>query len=152
MFEVDSKVFVASTRDLKWKNIDVLRKVVGKVCQTNNIELFTQNLVFGEFMKKIKLSRAVVLVSLGDISPNMILDAIRLNKPFICTKEVGIYDRIKDAGIFVDPLNEDEIERAILQLLDKEGYEKAKDKVKNFNFTHTWERIAEEFISISNSV
>ncbi|MES3005143.1 MAG: glycosyltransferase family 4 protein [Patescibacteria group bacterium] len=151
VFETDSNLFVASVRDLKWKNINTLRKVAEKVSQAHSIHLLTENLTFLEFMKKIKLSRAVILVSLGDISPNMILDAIRYNKPFICTKEVGIYDRIKDAGTFVDPLNEDEIEKAILEFLDKEAYERAKERVKNFNFTHTWEEIAEEFIAITNS-
>ena len=78
----------------------------------------------------------------------MILDAIRYNKPFICTKEIGIYDRIKDIGIFVDPLNEKEIENAILKLLDSMEYKRVIDKMKQFNFTHTWQEMAKEFIDI----
>ena len=103
-------------------------------------------------MEKMKGCFAVILVSLGDISPNMILDAIRLNRPFICTKEVGIYDKIKDAGTFVDPLKEKEIEDAILTLLTEEGYKKAKEKVKNFNFVHTWDEIAGEFIEVYKNI
>jgi len=145
----ESKAFVASARNLVWKNFDILRRIFSKIPEAN---LFTENLPYTSFMDKMDKSYAVILVSLGDISPNMILDAIRMNKPFICTKEVGIYDRIKDAGIFVDPLNEKEIEEAVLDLLTEDGYKKAKEKVRNFNFTHTWEQIAQEFIEVYRTI
>ncbi len=143
-FPAIGKEFVASARNLKWKNLDMLLNFF----QNTEATLFTENLPFSEFMKKIQYSHAVILVSLGDISPNLILDAIRNNKPFICTKEVGIYDRIKDAGTFVDPLNENEIREAVLKLLEPQEYEKAKERVKNFTFVHTWEDIAEEFLKV----
>jgi hypothetical protein len=56
-------------------------------------------LPYESFLNKMKESYAVVLLSLGDISPNMILDAIRLNKPFVCTKENGLMDRIAGVGV-----------------------------------------------------
>lgn len=145
----ESKIFVASARNLAWKNFDILEKVFRRVEEKNKeVSLFVRNLPYQEFMDKMKNSFAVILVSLGDISPNMILDAIKLNRPFICTKEVGIYERIKEAGIFVDPLDEKEIEEAIINLLTEEGYRRAKEKVKDFNFVHTWDEIAEEFIEV----
>jgi len=149
IFEPNSKVFVASTRILKWKNLDTIKKVWNRIKTSYpDAELFTKNLPYPKFMEKIKHSYAIVQVSLGDISPNMILDAIRYNKPFICTKEIGIYDRIRDIGIFVNPLNEEEIENAILKLLDPEEYKRVIDKIKQFNFTHTWQEMAGEFIDI----
>lgn len=153
-FESDSKVFVASTRNLRWKNIDVLKNIFNKVDTKipEGVSLFTDSLEFDEFMEKVKKSYAVIVVSLGDISPNIILDAIRHNKPFICTKENGIFDRIKDIGLFVDPLNEADIENAIIKLLDKTEYDKYCEKVKNFNFSHAWEDIANEFLEIYNSM
>ncbi len=151
--ETSPKIFVASSRELVLKNTDLLKKIFNKIKkQHNEVVLFTENLQFTDFMHKIKDSYAVIQISLGDISPNLILDAIRFNKPFICTKEVGIFERIKDAGLFVDPLNEKEIEQAVLSLLNKEEYEKALEKVKNFSFLHTWENIADEFIKVSNSL
>lgn len=146
----DDKTFVASTRDLKWKNLDILKSVFNKIYLKNDtkINLITSTEEFDNFIQKIKRCYAVILVSLGDISPNMILDAIRNNKPFICTKEVGIYEKIKDAGIFVDPLDEKQIENAVLELLDLNNYEKAKQKVESFNFLHSWENIADEFLRI----
>ncbi len=152
-FQPKEKDFVASTRRLVWKNTDLLKEVFQKIKSRNNeVSLFSANLPFAEFMEKIKNCYAVIQVSLGDISPNMILDAIRYNRPFICTKEVGIYDRIGDVGIFVDPLNEKQIEEAVLKLLDKNEYEKAKEKVKQFSFVHTWQSIATEFMGVYNKI
>ena len=147
------KTFVSSNRKLVGKNTDLLIRIFERIKTKNpDVNLFTKNLPFELFMDKVKDSYVVLQISIGDISPNMILDAIRFNRPFICTREVGIYDRIKDAGVFIDPLNEEEIERAILNLLDPNEYRKARDKVKNFNFTHTWEQIAQEFIGLYNSI
>jgi len=153
-FDSGSKTFIASTRNLKWKNIDTLKNVFYKKNSRipKNIDLFTEVVNFESFMEKIKHSYAVILVSLGDISPNIILDAIRYNRPFICTKEVGILDRIKDIGIFVNPLDEKDIEDAVIKLLDKEEYEKWRQKVRNFNFVHTWEEIAGEYIELDKSI
>ncbi|MFH0804140.1 MAG: glycosyltransferase family 4 protein [Candidatus Zambryskibacteria bacterium] len=147
-----NKIFIGSARNLVWKNFNVLERVFGKIKTKHpKVVLFTDSLPYQQFMEKMSKSYAVVLVSLGDISPNMILDAIRLNRPFICTKEVGIFERIKEAGIFIDPLNEREIEMAILNLLTEEGYRRAKEKVRSFNFTHTWNEIASEFIRTLDS-
>jgi len=151
--EFYSKEFVASARNLVWKNFDILDTVFNKIkLKSPEVALFKDNLPYMQFIEKMKNCFAVILVSLGDISPNMILDAIRLNRPFICTREVGIYDRIKDAGTFVDPLNEKEIEDAVLDLLTEEGYKKSKERVKNFNFVHTWEQIAYKFLEVSNNL
>jgi glycosyltransferase involved in cell wall biosynthesis len=146
--------FVASSRDLKWKNIDTLKHVFNKKGSKipHNIDLLTTTKEFGNFMEIISKCYAVALVSLGDISPNLILDAIRHNRPFICTKEVGIFDRIKDAGIFIDPFSEGEMEEAILSLLDENKYKDAKEKVRNFHFIHTWEDIGREFLELSSKL
>jgi len=144
------QTFLASTRDLKWKNIDTLKNVFYKKDSKipKDVCLFIETVKFDDFMKKMKMSYAIILVSLGDISPNIILDAIRYNKPFICTKEVGILNRIKDIGIFVDPLDEKDIEGAVIKLLDKEEYEKWRQKVRNFNFVHTWEEMVREYVEL----
>jgi len=101
-----------------------------------------------EFMQKIAHCYATILVSLGDISPNMILDSIRYNKPFILTTENGLMDRIKDIAVVADPKNEDDIRDKVLWLCEKNNYDSQVKKVKDFNFTHTWKEIADEIINI----
>lgn len=144
------KTFIGSTRHLKWKNLDTLEKVFARV--GDRAKLVTENYKFEELMARIKTSYAVILVSLGDISPNLILDAIRLEKPFIATKENGLMGRIRDVGLFVDPLDEEDITKAIEKMLDGKEYQALLERLKNFNFTHTWEEIANEFLEISQTL
>jgi len=139
------KVFLGSARHLVWKNLDTLKKVFSGITEAS---LFIDAIDYEQMLKKIKDSYAIVLVSLGDISPNMILDAIRLNKPFICTKEIGIMDRVGSVGIYVDPTNLEDITNAVKKLLDPIEYERELEKIKGFNFTHTWEEITSELLSV----
>lgn len=152
-YNFESKTFISSSRNLVLKNKDILEKIFTSVKDTYpEATLFSKNLSFDKFMGKIAKSYAVICISVGEISPNMILDAIRLNRPFVCTKEVGIYERIKNVGTFVDPLNEVEIKNVILDLLSEEGYKRAKEKVLNFNFVHTWRQIVEEFLEVYKKI
>src|SRR3989338_470303 len=107
---------------------------------------------YKEFMDKLAHAYAVILVSLGDISPNLILDAIRYNKPFIITEENGLMDRIRDIAIIVNPKDVEDIKNKILWFSDEENYMTQVEKVKNFNFTHSWGEIAREIIEIWKKV
>ena len=103
-------------------------------------------------MEKMKKCYAFILPSLSDISPNLILRAISFNKPFICTRETGIYDRVKEAGLFVNPLDIDDIKEKILFLADDNNYEEQKRKVENFDFKHSYKEIAREILKIADKV
>ncbi len=143
------KNFIASTRPLKWKNDARLAEAFARVHEKDESLVYDNTTKpFSVFMEKLAHCYAVILVSLGDISPNMILDCIRHNKPFIITKETGIYERVKDCAIFVDPENVSEIAEKILCLSDPQNYEAQKKKVEAFNFKHTWEEIAQEILKI----
>lgn len=126
------KIFIGSTRPLVWKNLDILPNTV-----------VTTPVPYDSMMKTISECYAVILVSLGDISPNLILEAITYNKPFILTKENGLTDRIGDIAILVDPLNPTEIKEKMEWLTN--NYDEQKKKIEAFTFTHTWEEIANEF-------
>lgn len=147
-----SKTFVASGRELVLKNSKILKEVFDEISSQGDVSLYSKNEKHDVFMEKIAHSYAVVCVSVSEISPNLILDSIRFNKPFICTKEIGILDRVGEFGIFIDPLKKDEIKNAVLRLLDKDEYLQAVDKIKKFTFTHSWGQIAEELLSISNKI
>jgi glycosyltransferase involved in cell wall biosynthesis len=152
--EPDGRTFIATTRDLKWKNINLLKEAF-KGAQAEirrrglpDIELDCGKAVYDSFVEKIRHSYAVALVSLGDISPNMIFDAIRGGTPFILTKENGIMDRVKDGGLFVDPLDEKDIAEKILWLADPANRAAQAEKVRKIAFTHSWEEIAGEIMDI----
>lgn len=148
-FPPPEKNFLAGARPLKWKNTTRLAEAFNKAKVKNATIVYDDaTKPFEKFMDKVAHCYAVILVSLGDISPNLILDAIRHNKPFILTKETGFYDKLKDIGLFVDPENVDDIAGKILFLTDKKNYEQYCKKIESFNFTHTWGQVAEEFLAI----
>ena len=99
-FPPSEKNFITGARSLKLKNFERLVEVF-KRADAKDFLLVYDNTTnpFEKFMDKVAHCYAVILVSVGDISPNLILDAIRHNKPFILTKETGFYDRLKDIGL-----------------------------------------------------
>lgn len=139
------KVFVGGTRPLKWKNLDILKQVFAQI-EDAKLDLTTAP--YQEFLAKIKESYAVILVSLGDISPNLVLDALSLNKPVILTKETGITPLLKDTVMWIDPLNPSDIAEKVKLLLDPAVYQDYVSRASNFNYVHTWEEIANEFTQI----
>lgn len=143
------KVFVGGTRQLKWKNVALLQRAFAKAkARVPDIELDVAVAEYDTFVKKISSSYAVILVSLGDISPNLIFDAIRYGKPFIVTRETGLFDQLKDVGIFVDPESEEEIAERIVELASDDKYEIACRNVMQYTHTHSWEDIANEFVAL----
>jgi len=143
-FKPTDKEFIASTRPLVWKNLDVLKGV--------GVKIHLGNSPYKEFMDKLAHAYAVILVSLGDISPNLILDAIRYNKAFIITEENGLMDRIGGIALTVNPKDVEDIKNKILWFSDEENYMAQVEKVKNFHFTHSWGEIAREIIEIWKKV
>ncbi len=150
----ENRVFVAGTRELVWKNIDMLKKTF-KIAQTKvtePIEFDTTKAVYDNFQERMRRSYAVILTSIGDISPNMIFDAIRVGTPFILTKETGISERVKDCAIFVDPMNEKDIVEKIVWMSDRKNRDMQAEKIKRFTWTHTWSDIGKEIISIYGKI
>jgi glycosyltransferase involved in cell wall biosynthesis len=145
--ESSEKVFVAYTRELKWKNIDTLRQVF-EMAKENypDVVLKTGSISHQDFLKELSRCYAVVLVSLGDISPNMVLEALQYGKPVLITKENGLIDRLGDTVLYADPLNPKDIREKIELLLQPAQYAKYKERAENFSFIHTYDDIAEEFL------
>jgi len=153
--EPQNRNFVAGTRVLKWKNVELLKRAFEKAkTQVKNagledIELDTGKAVYDSFVEKIKHSYAVILVSLGDISPNMIFDAIRVGVPFILTKETGIKQRVESCALFVDPKDENDIAAKIVWLANPANRALQAKKVQEFSFVHTWQNIADEILGVA---
>ena len=152
-YEPTKKNFIAFSRKLKWKHISMLRKVFGRgdISELGCV-LDTTSAEHSQFLEILEHSYAVIIASLGDISPNTILDAIRCQKPFILTKETGLYPRIKDIGIFADPKDENDIAEKVLWLCDPKNYDAQKKKVESFSFIHTWEDIAKEYLDVYKKI
>lgn len=99
-------------------------------------------------LERMKSCRAVLLPSLTEISPNYILDALRFKKPFVMDKYSGFAKWLEPYGILVDPLDVEDIARAIEYLASEEGYEQAQQKVSAFSFVRTYDDVAKEFLAL----
>ncbi len=144
----ENRIFVGGTRPLKWKNIPRVQKAFAMVQKKGlPVSLQLQTGSHGKFLMDIESSYAVILASLGDISPNTVLDAIRFGKPFILTRETGLYEKLKDIGLFVDPADVSDIAEKIEWLSDERNYEAQCAKIKAFTFTHSYEQIADEILT-----
>lgn len=157
----DKKIIkiVAATRPLKWKNLDMLRRVVDRINSnlkaengSSQIILDTDLLPYKDNLERLKTADLAVLISLGDISPNMIIDAISVGCRCVLTRENGIRERVSGFVYEVDPLNELEIEKTIKDVLFNSSKMRTKEPAFGFSFTHTWLDIAKEFINEINTV
>ncbi len=143
------KVFVGGVRELKWKNMPRLKEAFARVqAKGLKVKLQWETGSRGQFLLDIQSSYAVVLASLGDVSPNTILEAIQFGKPFILTRECGLYEKLKDIGVWVDPEDVNDIAAKIEWLLDEKNYEEQSKKVAAFAFTHSYTEIAQEILDI----
>lgn len=148
------KNFLWSGREIFLKNLDRLKKSAEMAGQ-NNAEIyfdFVSGVSKEELESKIQQSYAVILPSLSEISPNFILEAIKYDKPFILTRENGLMNRIQDFGVFINPLDTEDIKNKILFLTDGVNYRRTQEKVSHFNFQHSWEEIAKELLDLFRSI
>ncbi len=145
------KVFITGSRDLVWKNKDTLLPLLTRLQKEfpeKNILVDNNRYEHADYIHAIKHAYAVVLVSLGDISPNMILDSIRCGKPFLLTQENGISDRIQGLGLFADPLDIEDVYSKLTSLLDPTVYQQLQTNIRNFTYTHTWDEMADEYVRL----
>ncbi|MBU0750316.1 glycosyltransferase family 4 protein [Patescibacteria group bacterium] len=146
----EKKVFLSSGRPMRIKNIEMLKNTVWPQIQKEYPEavLDTEPKKHEEYKEALKSAYAVILPSLSDVSPNSILEAISYGKPFICTKDTGLFETYKEAGIFVNTQNTEEMVFAIRTLLTPEGYAEAKSQVDAVVYPRDDKTLAEQYLEI----
>ena len=152
--EPKEKNFLWSGRDIPLKNLDMLKKAfkeARKVDNSINLDI-VDKVPRNELLEKIKKCYTIILPSMSEVSPNFVLEALMLNKPFITTKDTGLYDKLKNVGNFVDPLDTEDVKEKILFLADDYNYKNAKNKVSSFNFTHSYKEISEELLDVYKNI
>lgn len=148
------KNFIFATRQIAYKNIEKFNAAFAaaqKLKPDISLELH-HNTPHDELMKKIATCYAVVMPSLGEISPHVITDALRCNKPFLLTRESGYAEKLKDVGVLVDPLSEQDMTEKILWLADDANYAATLGCVRAFNYIHSWTQIADELLAIAQKI
>ncbi len=153
-YEQKGKTFIyAAARPLVWKNADLAQKAFA-IAQKSDPDIkleFLFDIPREQAIEKLRTAYAVILTSLGDISPNYILRALSYGKPVILTTENGLKERLKDAVLYVDPLDAPAIAKTVLDLCGPNMYAVYKQKVASLSYTHTYRDIATEFLKLHTS-
>lgn len=141
-------------RDIPLKNVDRLERafqVAKRRAPDISLEL-ARNITQKEVWDKLANCYVFVLPSISDVSPNLVLEAIQMNKPFILTEECGLVDEVGRLGLLVDPLSVESIADAIVQLSDADQYSEVENRLKAFQKMHTYDDIAREFVAVTNNL
>ncbi len=141
------KNFVAAGRPMKLKQEGLLMQIFHELVKKyDDVSLDLHALPADAHRARIASCYAVVLASVSDVSPNVIIDAVLYGKPFICTKDTGISERLGNTGIFVDTQDKEALTRAIESLLDPKVYADIERRIKAFTFTRDWNAVADDFL------
>lgn len=139
------KNFLFYSRRIALKNQEAFRRAFS-AAQKNFPDLSLEEgmISYAELRDRVKLGYAVVVPSISDVSPNIVLDAIRYGKPFLLTKHSGYAERFNEYGVIVDPLDERDMQRGIESLADTATYDALRERVATFSTRHTYRDIARE--------
>lgn len=137
--------------------------LVGEGTEQKNLELFIKKEGIGgvkffsplsqeKLLEKYSEAAFFVLPSLSDVGPNVITEAVGAGTPCIMTKESGYAEYVKDFGLLVDPLNEDDLAAKIRILMDGPTRKEYKNRLKLLVFQHDWHETAGEWIALFREV
>lgn len=140
------KIFVCPTRETFFKNKQILIDVFEQLKKTeDNIELDTKPLSHKEHVRRIKSSYAVVIPSLSEVSPNLLLDAMSVGVPYIMTKDSGYAGRFPGCGILIDPRSQEDLANAVTHMLEPHIYRSFKIKAQQALIGRTYAEVAHDF-------
>ncbi len=146
-------VFLSAHRTMRIKNGLVMNDVWKLVRQTHpEAILDTNERDAMAYQEALRNCYAVIVPSLSEVSPNVVFEAIRYGKPFIATRDTGIFEEFKDVGIFVDTRDPEAIAHAVTGLLDATTYQNACARLEAFTVTRTWKEVASAFRSALGAV
>lgn len=104
-----------------------------------------------EIVGWINLADIIVLPSINEGSPGVLLEAIGCGKAIIATKCGGIPELIKndDIGLLVPPRSPELLAKAILKGLEKEWNRK---KIKEYAKKYSWTEISKKYLCVYKNV
>lgn len=145
----------------KLENKDYQLVLAGEGPEEANLRQLTQELkldkrvifnqpVFGQELNQlIKESAWLILPSISDVSPNIVLKAIALNTPVLMTQHSGFYDYLTGHLFFLKyPFNTEEliVKLDYLLSLDDDHYASVKHALTKIDQSYGFEQMVERFL------
>jgi len=124
-----------------------LSELVKKLRLENRV-FFENRIPHQELLERIQGCYFAVLPSLTDISPNFVLECIKLNKPILCTKEIGFYKDFENNLVFFDPRDREDLSKKIRWLLEEKNYNDNKERMKRIKVERSWPELIKEHLLV----
>ena len=103
-------------------------------------------------LEEIAAHDLVVLPSLSEVSPNLLMDALAASTPFLATQENGLREVLEDTGTWFDPMSKEDFSEKLEALLSPGALEKARECITSSSYRKTWKEVAEEYKNIFKSL
>ena len=149
----NEKIFWCPARNIVIKNIEFLKQIFATVAtQHSGVILDLATVDHDKIAEKIRSVYAVIIPSLSEISPNLVIDALRYCVPVLVTEENGIKERIDGFVKYIPPNDLERASLAVASLLDQQNYSELRDKIRRRAFTHSWGEMAQEYLDIFKKI
>lgn len=123
-------------------------KAKSEKLKVNEKIIFSSSVSHQDLLKEIQQSYLCILPSLTEITPNFVLECIKLQKPILLTKETAYREVFKDNLIFIDPQDEKDLKDKILYLLEEKNYLDYLEKIKKIPTDYSWSNVIEKHVSL----
>ncbi len=146
-------VFLCAWRPTGFKNIDTLERayvLAQKKYPTMKLEIF-KDIPRKELVVRMRTTRALVVPSLSEVSPNLGMEALAMGLPVILTSDCGTRDRFGDAVTWIDPVDPQSIADTLCSFMHEKVYADARHRAEAFTYTRTYADIAKEFLTLAKN-
>src|SRR3989338_6306499 len=134
----------------KGPEINKLLNLKKSLCSEQYIE-FLESLPQEKLFEKIKESSIAIGPALSEFNPNFILESLSFGKPVILSKGHGLSVDLPEEFLF-DPMNQQELEDKLSQLLKPDNYTKAVRVINNLDLNQNWEDVTDAHLNIIKDI
>lgn len=125
----------------------ILREQIAKSPLSSRMQL-SPGFKKEEALAVLSRARMFVLPSFTDISPNVILDCLRVGTPILVTKETGFYSQLKDRVYMIDAYSVDDIAEKIRLLMDDAALREYQQQLGAVHIQQDWDTFMSQLLSV----
>lgn len=97
-------------------------------------------------------SYLMIVPSLTELNPNVVLEALSLGLPVLLTRENGLASEVNKELVTFDPSSEADLAEKLKFLLDENATRAYRKKIQNLRFSQTWEKVLAEHLQFFKSL
>ncbi len=166
-------VVLFAGRFVSYKNLKMVIEVVGKISKITPVKLlligtgpdeqslkdyvrnhnlssvveFRASVPQLELFNNIKESTVSIGPAISEFNPNFILESLSFGKPVLLAQDNGLSVQLPDFLLF-NPLDKNDFENKLLNLLSSEVYAKAVDFVAGIDLNQSWDMVLESHYNL----